>query len=171
MPKSKQQKQELLASLVERIKTAKGVVFSNYMGLNVQSLEDLRKQLRKEGVELIVAKRTILEKALQENGFTAEMNNIDGGVALVTGPDEVQPAKIVHEFSKIHEQVKLCGGLLEGKFIDANQVSALAVLPSKDELLSKMVGSLNAPISGFVNVLAGNLRGLVNVLNSIKDKK
>ena len=85
--------------------------------------------------------------------------------------DEVTPARIVNTFAKTHEVVSIFGGLLEGKFIDSAMVKSLANLPSKTELLSRMVGSFNAPLSGLVNVLAGNLRGLARVLNAYKDKK
>ena len=81
------------------------------------------------------------------------------------------PAKILEQFSKTNGAVKIIGGVIERKFITAAEVIALAKLPSKQELLAKLVGTINAPISGFVNVLAGNLRGFVQVLNAIKDQK
>ncbi len=82
-----------------------------------------------------------------------------------------QQQKLVKGFSKKHEDIEFQGGILEGQIIDIEELKKLADLPSREELLAKVVGSLNAPISGFVNVLAGNLRGLVNVLNAIKDNK
>jgi large subunit ribosomal protein L10 len=85
--------------------------------------------------------------------------------------DEVSAAKVVHTFAKDNEIVTIYGGILEGKFIDASGVKSLASLPSKQELLAKVVGSLNAPVSGFVNVLAANIRNFVSVLSNIKDKK
>jgi len=101
-----------------------------------------------------------------------KIREIEGEIATVFGyEDEVAPAKILDEFKKSHESVELMGGVLEDRFIDAEKVKALAKLPSKPELYAKIVGSLNAPISGFVNVLAGNLRGLVTVLKAIGDKK
>jgi len=85
--------------------------------------------------------------------------------------DEVSAARIVNNFSKTHEILQVFGGVLEGKFISVAMVKSLANLPSKQELLAKLVGSINAPVSGFVNVLAGNLRGLVGVLNNIAKSK
>ena len=86
--------------------------------------------------------------------------------------DEVVPAKIVDEFKKTHEeQINFIGGVLENNFLSAEKIQELAKLPSKQELYAKIVGSLNAPISGFVNVLAGNMRNLVYVLKAIEEKK
>lgn len=172
MAKNKQQKQEIVADLTKRLKEAKGVVFSSYIGLKVSELEELRKTLRTQKADLMVAKKTLLKRALESSNFKdVKVDNMAGGVIVATGQDEVQPAKVVQAFSKKHEPVKFFGGIMEKKWIDVVKVNALAALPSKDELLAKIVGSINAPVSGFVNILAGNLRGLVNALNAIKDKK
>jgi len=173
MPKSKQQKQEAIVSLVNNLKQAKGVVFANFQGLTVAQTEDLRGQCFKENVDMFVAKKTLVKRAFDEAGLTiTDPQNFEGGVATFTcNADEIVPAKIVSTFAKKHEVVSVFGGILEGKFIDAVIVKKLAALPGKQELLGKMVGSLNAPISGFVRVLAGNLRGLVQVLNAYKESK
>lgn len=173
MPKSKQQKQEAVASLVKNLKEAKGVVFANFQGLTVAQTEDLRGQCFKDSVDMLVVKKTLVKRAFDEAGLTVtDPDNFEGGVATFTSSaDEITPAKIVATFAKKHELVSVFGGILEGKFIDTLMVKKLAALPSKQELLSKMVGSLNAPISGFVQVMAGNLRGLVQVLNAYKESK
>lgn len=172
MPKSKQQKQTTVESLVEGLKSAKGVVFANFQGLTVAQTEELRKNARKEGVSVLAAKKTLVNRALEQAGISgASTSSFQGGVATFIGGDEVSPAKVVAGFAKKNEIVSIFGGILEGKFIDASMVKSLSALPGKQELLSKMVGSLNAPISGFVNVNAGVLRGLMNVLNAYKEKK
>ena len=113
-----------------------------------------------------------MAQEIKEIGFDVDTKVFEGSPAVVLGlQDEVAPAQIVAKFAKSHEIVHMFGGMLEGQAIDSTKVTELSKLPSKDELLAKMVGSLNAPISGFVNVLAGNLRGLVSVLNNIKDAK
>ena len=173
MPKSKQQKETTVASLKTGLQQAKAVVFANFQGLTVAQSEELRKLSRVENVEMLAAKKTLVKRALEEAGITdIDPSAFQGGVAtfLATG-DEVAPARIVSTFAKKHEVMTIFGGILEGKFVDAAGVKALAALPSKHELLSKLVGTLNAPVSGFVNVLAGNLRNLVNVLNNIKEAK
>lgn len=172
MPKTKQQKQTAVGSLVDGIKAAKGVVFANFQGLTVAQTEELRKNARKEGVQMIAAKKTLVQRALEAVGFSdANASTFKGGVATFVGNDEVSPAKVVASFAKKNEVVSIFGGILEGKFIDAGMVKSLSALPSKQELLGKMLGSLNAPISGFVHVNAGVLRSLMNVLNAYKAKK
>lgn len=173
MPKSKQQKETTVATLVEGLKQSKGAVFANFQGLTVAAAEDLRRKCRAEGISMLVAKKTLIKRALGDIGLTeVDPQIFEGGVATFTATkDEISAAKVVQEFAKTHDVVKVYGGILEKKFIEAAMVKSLASLPSKQELLSKMVGSLNAPISGFVNALAGNIRNLVGVLNNIKNAK
>lgn len=170
MSKTRQQKAELLQAIEQAI-AAKGVVFFSHAGLKVADFEDLRKKLRSEKGTITVAKRNLLLLALKNKGLTVESKDLPGAMAVAVGDDEVVPAKVVATFRKTHEQVELHGGILENKFMGAAEVKQLATLPGKTELLSKIVGSMNAPVAGFVNVLAGNLRGLVTVLSAIKDKK
>ena len=173
MPKSKVQKQETINSLATGLKQAKSVVFANFQGLTVAQSEDLRKTSHKENVVMLAAKKTLVKRALEEAGVGGvDPSSFAGGVAtFLAKDDEISAAKIVSTFAKKHEVVKIFGGILEGKFIDAGMVKSLAALPGKKELLGKMLGSMNAPISGFVNVCAGTIRGLMNVLNAYKDKK
>ncbi len=173
MPKSKQQKHDTVSQLSQGLKQAKAVVFANFQGLTVAQSEQLRKNSRAENVSVLAAKKTLVKRALEEAGVSEiDLSAFQGGVAtFLATSDEIAPAKIVSTFAKKHEVMTIFGGILEGKFIDAAMVKSLAALPSKQELLSKMVGSLNAPISGFVNVCAGTMRGLMNVLNAYKDKK
>ena len=97
---------------------------------------------------------------------------MEGEVATIFSyEDEIEPAKILDEFSKMHQSMQVIGGILNNKFLDAAQAKALAKLPSKVELYAQLVGSLQAPISGFVNALAGNLRNLVYVLKAIENKQ
>lgn len=173
MPKSRQQKQTTVTALEQGLKDAKAVVFANFQGLTVAKAEDLRRKARTEGVKVLVAKKTLVKKALQSLGQTSiEPTSFNGGVAtFMAMSDEVSAAKVVHTFAKDNEVVTIYGGILEGKFIDSAGVKNLAGLPSKHQLLGQLVGTLNAPVSGFVNALAGNLRKMVTVLNAIKDTK
>ena len=97
---------------------------------------------------------------------------MEGQVAIsLSNADEVSAAKIIDIFAKTNPNVKMLGGTLGNQVMTAAEVKALAKVPSKEQLLGQLVGTLNAPISGFVNVLAGNLRGLVQVLNAVKEQK
>ena len=173
MPKTRLQKQEDLRGLEVRIKEAKSVVFATYNALGVKATEELRNQLRKESGEMIVAKKTLLNRALQSaEVHGANAKSFDGQVAVLFSADEVSAAKLLKEFKKANkDKVEFAGGILEGKFIDKAGVIALADLPTKQEMLGMLVRTINAPVSGFVNVLAGNLRGLVTVMSAIKDSK
>lgn len=172
MAKTKQQKEATINDLVDGLKSAKSVVFANFQGLKVKESEELRKLCRKQNIGYLVAKKSLLRKALEKVGLTIDVEAFSGGVSTVLGrEDEVDPAQVLADFAKTHEIVKLFGGILEGVFIDSAKVNALAKLPSKQQLLGQLVGTLNAPVTGFVNVLASNLRGLVNVLNNLKEAK
>jgi len=123
--------------------------------------------------DYVVVRKTLLDIALKNAGIEgASIKALDGQIALsLSNTDEVSGAKIIDTFSKTNENVKMLGGVLGMQVMNADEVKALAKIPSKEELLAKLVGTLNAPISGFVNVLAGNLRGLVQVLNAVKEQK
>ncbi|OGH59366.1 MAG: 50S ribosomal protein L10 [Candidatus Magasanikbacteria bacterium RIFCSPHIGHO2_01_FULL_33_34] len=172
MAKTKQQKEQSLQVLVDGIKNSKSVVFANFQGLKVLESEELRSICREQNITYVASKKTLLKKALTDAGYDIDTKAYEGGVAVVFGnEDEVAPAQTVAKFAKTHKVVSVFGGLLEGKYIDAVKVTELSQLPNKQQMLGQLVGTLNAPISGFVNVLAGNLRGLVNVLNGIKESK
>jgi len=176
MPKNKQQKEEILKILKEKISQAKSVVFAGFNALGVKDNENLRAKLRAENSEYYVTKKTLLEKAFKDSKIEdLKTREYEGKVAAIFSyEDEVASAKILGEFRKDKEKqdkIFFLGGILENKLLSKDQVEALSLLPSKQELYAKMVGSLNAPISGFVNVLAGNFRGLVTVLKAVSEKK
>ncbi|HOW60764.1 MAG TPA: 50S ribosomal protein L10 [Candidatus Moranbacteria bacterium] len=170
---TKQQKIELVKNLTEKIKVAKTAVFVDFKGLKVKDSTDLKKALRAEGVDYVVVRKTLLDIALKNAGIKGiSTKTMEGQVALsLSNIDEVAGAKIIDKFAKTNENIKMLGGFLGEQIMDAAEVKALAKIPSREELLAKLVGTLNAPVSGFVNVLAGNLRGLVQVLNAIKEQK
>lgn len=172
MPKNKQQKEEILHKIQDKLGKSKAVLFSADQGLNVKTVEDLRKQLKKEGAEYLVAKKTLVKMATKDLLAPEALDNIQGSVGMTLSyEDEVSGAKILHKFAKANEKLDIAGGILESKFIDKAMIQRLASLPGKQELLAKLVGTIQAPVSGLVNVLNGNLRNLVGVLAAIKDKK
>lgn len=172
MAKSKQSKEASIVKLVDGIKTAKSAVFANFQGLKVSESEELRAKCIEQDITYVASKKTLLRRALKDLNLDVDIKSFEGGVAVILGnQDEVAPAQTLARFAKDHELVKLFGGVLEGKFIDSTRVLELSKLPSKQELYAKLVGTMNAPVSGFVNVLAGNLRGLVTVLDAIKGTK
>lgn len=173
MAKSKQQKELTLNELAEQLGKAKSVVFADFKGLTVKDATDFRNKARKENVGVVVAKKTLMRLAFKNAGYEGvDPSELQGALVMVAGfDDEVAPAKLAAAFAKEHEALKIVAGVLERKLVDASAIKALATLPSKPELIAKAIGSIRAPLSGLVNVLSGNLRGLVNVLNAVKDQK
>ena len=173
MAKTREQKEQVIKDLINKLKKAKSLVFVNFDGLKVKEVEQLRKNCRAENVEYFVTKKTLIKKAFKEAGLgEIDPNKFEKEVATVFGyEDEVAPARIVQTFAKEHEALKAFGGILEGQYVEGNKIVELSKLPSKNELLAKVVGSIKAPVSGFVNVLAGNLRHLLYALNAIKESK
>jgi len=177
MPKTKLQKQEILRTLEKKIEKSKSVVFAEFDSLGVKDNEELRNNLREVDSEYVVTKKTLLSLVFEKEKIeNLDIKTFEGKIATVFAyKDEVAPARVIDKFQekdKVNkEKIKFVAGILENKFLNTAEVTALAKLPSKEELYAKIVGSLNAPVSGFVNVLAGNIRGFVNVLKAIEEKK
>lgn len=170
---TKQAKETVVQSLQDKFGRAKAVVFTNFEGLSVHEVNEMRHVLREAGIEYAVAKKTLIGLALKKAELDPEaVQALTGGLGVAFGyGDEILPAKTLDTFAKKHKALKLVGGFFSGAFIDAKQVVALAKLPSKEELLSKVVWLFSYPATGLVNVLAGNLRNLVGVLKAIQEKK
>lgn len=166
------QKEELVKKLSEQVKAGKVMVFSDYTGTTVGKMKELRDELRKTGSNYKISKKKLLELAFKNSGIEVDVKNMKGQIGVAIGEaDEVSAAKVLAKFSKENKNFKILEGVLEGKVISEKEVSALAALPSREELLAKFVRTINAPVSGFVNILAGNIRGLVTVLKGIADGK
>jgi large subunit ribosomal protein L10 len=169
---TKIQKKKIVEDLTEKLENSKAVVFSDYKGLKVKDMMRLRKDLRKQGIDFGVTKKTLMSLAFKSAKIDADIKGMEGQLAIaISAQDEVEAAKIMAKTAKENENLKILGGILGISFLKKEEVMALSKLPSKEELLARLVGSINAPVSGFVNVLAANLRGLVNVLKAIEDNK
>ena len=174
MAKSRQQKEQSVADITGKFTKMKGAVLVDYKGLKVKDAQKIREKSWAEAMDYAVVKKSLIKLALKNAGWEGKVDakKLEGNLGLITGySDEAATAKFAAMASKEFEAFKILGGLFEGQFVEAGKVKALASLPSRVELLAKLVGTLQAPISGLVNVLAGNLRGLVQVLNAIKDSK
>lgn len=167
------EKDVLLKEITESAKAAKALVFSNFKGVAVKDLSAIRGELRKSGSRFQVMKKTLLNIALRDAGIAVDARKLEGQVGVAFSTDEVSAAKAIADYMKANKDLKLSivGGALEGKSLSADEVKALAKLPSKDELRGVLAGTLQAPITGFVRALSGNLSGLVRVLNAVAEKK
>jgi large subunit ribosomal protein L10 len=169
---TRSQKEDIVKEITDKISGSKTVVLCDYKGLNVSKIKSLRASLREKQAELNVAKKTLISIALKNNSVDLDVTKLEGQVALVTGgEDEVSAPKVLADFAKENKSLGILAGLLEGSVMSSEEIGNLAKLPSKEQLLGQVVGTINAPISGFVNALAGNLRNLVQVMNSIKEAK
>jgi large subunit ribosomal protein L10 len=173
MAKSREQKEQAVVRLSEKLAHAKSAVFADITGLKVADADELRKSGKTQKIDIVAIKKSLLKLVLKNSNLgEIDTKTFTGSLGVaISEEDEVAAAKMFKNFAATHKTVKFQGGILEGKVISAETVQALADLPSKQELLAKMVGSIKAPITGFVNVLAGNLRGLVTVLDAIKNNK
>jgi len=168
---TKKQKQEIVEELADKIKRQQSLIFTDITGVNVSDMQSLRKELRQSEIEYKVAKKSLIDLALNQEKIDIDISNLDGSLALAFAyNDPIMPAKIIYDFSKKNKNLKILGGIMEDKFLDVDKIKQLALIPLKPELLAMLIGSLKAPINGFVNVLEGGIRNLVGILNAIREK-
>lgn len=172
MALTKDKKNQIIKKLEESISGQKIMVFVSIAKLKAKDLFGLKKDLKEKGNILSVAKKTLFRIAAKNKGFEIDTKKLDGEMAIVFGSnDEVSAANIIDKFSKKNENLKILGGFFEKGLIGKDKIVALASIPSRQELLSKLVGSINSPASNFVRVLSGNVRGLVLALSAIAKNK
>lgn len=165
-------KEAAVKELEEEFSKAKSMVMTDYIGLDVAEMTELRDKLRDAGVDYKVVKNTLATIAANNSDLSEINDFFRGPTAIAFGiEDVVSPAKILDEFAEEHEVLEIKGGYLNGQVISKEKVESLAKIPSREELLAKAFSSMKAPISGLVNVLSGNMRNLVSVLSQIKDQK
>ena len=171
------EKELKVAALKEAMTTAQGVVFTTYKGLTVLEDTQLRRELRAAGVTYKVVKNTLTAIAAKEAGLDDLIPSLNGTTAMADSlTDAVAPAKIISEFvkkNKLDKEEKLVvkAGIVDGTVIDVKGVTALADLPSREVLIAKMLGSMQAPLSGTVSCLSGIIRNAVYVLEAIRKQK
>ncbi len=165
-------KEAAVQELVEKLGQAQGVVLTDYRGISVNKMSDLRRQLRQAGVELKVVKNTLAKRAADELGIAGLDQYLEGPTALAYSlTDPVAPAKQISEFIKASKILEIKAGLVEGKVISASGVQALADLPAREVLIAQVVGTMAAPLSGFLNVLQGPMRKLGYALEAVRKQK
>jgi large subunit ribosomal protein L10 len=169
---TREQKEEVVQEIAEKIRDSKAIVFTDYRGITVEEMTELRKDLREKGIELKVMKQTLFALAAKKAGADIDLSTMKNHpVAIAFSQDEVEPAKAVHEFNKKTEKLEMLGGAMNGKTISLEELKALAIMPGRDEMYAKVVGSLASPLRGLVTVISGNLRGLVNVLSQYSEQR
>ena len=165
-------KKLVVEEIKEKIQNASSVVFVSYTGLTVAEDTELRREFRKNNVEYKVLKNTLVRRAFNDLGVTDFDADLNGPTSVAFGADETGAAKVIIDaVKKYDKKVSVKSAYVDGIRVDANCVKGLASMPSKPELIAKMLGSLQAPISKFVGVLSAMPRSLVIALNAVAEKK
>ena len=168
MPLTKLQKQKIIDDLKDKLSRQKAAIFTDIQGLKVKNLTEIRKKLRAKNIDYKMVKKSIFKIALSDN-FGFNPRAIGGEMAVAFGyQDEILPAKILYDFSRKNENLRILGGIVGKKVFSKDEIITLAKIPSREQLLAKLVWTINAPIAGFINALQGNIKNLLYLFSAIK---
>jgi large subunit ribosomal protein L10 len=171
MAKTRSQKTELLNKYKEILKNKTGYFLVNSDKTDTVTVSKLKMELKNVNANYTVLKNTLFKVALQDSDQPLEIQEIDGPTAIIYfDEDPTAPAKLIKEMQKETDLLNAKSGVYEGQFLTEQEVMQLAEIPTKEVLLAQLVGTLNAPLSGFVNAATGNIRGLTMVLKGISEK-
>lgn len=163
---------EIVDMFSSKFEKASGIYFTDYLGLSVKDITELRSKFTSDGIEFCVVKNKLAEISSKNAGFQELKNILKGPTAIAFSyNDPTTPARILKEFKKNHELPVVKAFVLDGKVMDQSAFSAVANLPSREVLLTKFVSGLSSPMSKFASTLRSSMSGLLNVLNSIKETK
>jgi large subunit ribosomal protein L10 len=163
-------KEQLVIELKEKIGSATALYYTDFTGLNVKRMTDLRRRLRKANVEYVVIKNTLALRAVNESGLVGE--RLRGPTGLVVAKDAVVAAKLITDFAKENDQrPAVKGGMFEGKAIDKAQVTKLASMPSREQMLSELGAGLQSPMAAFLGALNGMMYMFVGALDALRTQR
>jgi large subunit ribosomal protein L10 len=168
----KEQKAEQVELLAEKLKRAKVAVLTDYRGLKVSQIQELRGKLRAGNVEYRVVKNTLARRAADSAGYGALESELKGPIAIAFGYDDLSlPPRLINEFIRTTRlKVEVVGGLVEGRVFNRDQIKQLADLPSREVLLAQLLGTLQSPVGQLVGIMQTPVQQLVGVLNAYKSK-
>lgn len=165
-------KKVVVEEIIEKIKASKSVIFVDYKSLTVAEVSELRKKCRAAGCEYKVYKNTLVRKAFNELGYNQFDADLNGPTAVAFSKDETSGAKVMAAAAKDYEdKIVLKSAFVDNSYVDKNGIKALASMPSREELVAKMLGSIQAPIANFAGVLSNLLSGIVRVLDGVAKSK
>lgn len=163
---------EQLELLAEKFSRAKAVYFTDYLGLKVSEITELRSSFYDSGVEYLVAKNTILKLAAQKNKIQGLEGLLSGSTAIAISYDEpVSPAKVIKDFNKENDLPSVKGILFDGDVLPGNDLERLAKMPSKEEMLSQLISMLHSPVQKFVSTISSPMQNMLGVISNLKEKK
>ena len=164
------EKEQLVSELSGKIKGAQALYYTDFTGLNVKRMTDLRRRLRKAGVEYVVIKNTLALRAVNESGLVGA--RLKGPTAIVVAADALAGAKVLTDFAKENDQKPaIKGGMFDGRSIDAEQVKALANMPSREQMLAELGAGLMSPLAAFAGALNGMLYQVIGALEALRAQK
>jgi large subunit ribosomal protein L10 len=164
------EKEQLVTELTTKIKGAKALYYTDFTGLNVKRMTDLRRRLKKAGIEYVVIKNTLALRAVNDSGLVG--TRLKGPTGLIVSKDPVSAAKLLTDFAKENEQKPTVkGGMLDGVAIDEAQVKKLASMPSREQMLAELGASMQAPMAAFVGALNGLLYMFAGALDALKTQR
>lgn len=168
-----EKKKETVAKLVEKFKRANGIYLVEFMGMKVSDSIRLRNSLRAQQLEMMVAKNTLISRAMSEAGdFNLPEEKLTGSTAVIFGySDPVAPARVIRDHTEKVELPKLKAAILEGHFYDGSQLKSIAALPTKPELIANILGSIQAPISGIVGAINAVIRDVAYLVEEVAKKQ
>lgn len=166
-----EQKKAVVAEVSEQFKDAQAAILAEYRGLTVAQMTELRKKARQSQVYLRVVKNTLAERAVQGSTFEVLKDKFSGPLALAISKDPVAVAKLLSDFAKDNDKLQIRVGAMSGKLMALDQVQALAKLPSREQLLATLVGTMQAPIAKFVRTLNEVPSKFVRTLAAVRDAK
>jgi len=166
----KAEKEQLVTELSDKLKSAQSLYYTDFTGLNVKRMTELRRRLKRAGVDYVVIKNTLALRAVNESGLVGE--KLKGPTGLVVGKDPVAAARVLTEFAKeFEDRPSVKGGLLQGKAINNAQVKRMASLPSREQMLADLAASMQSPMAAFVGALSGPLYMFAGALDALKSQR
>ena len=168
---SLEQKQAMVSEVSAKLKGAQSVIVAEYRGLDVGRVTQLRSKARKSGLYLRVLKNTLARRAVQGTPFEKLSDQMVGPLAYGISDDPVAAAKVLHEYSKTNDKLVIKGGAMPGHVMNAKEVGQLAMMPSREELLAKLLGTMQAPIAKFVQTLNEVPGKFVRTVAAVRDQK
>ncbi|MFC1477076.1 50S ribosomal protein L10 [candidate division KSB1 bacterium] len=168
----REDKEKNVIELQKVFEEAKSVYFADFTGIDVQMINDLRRQFNKENVTYRVVKNTLTRRSIEGRGFDGLMPYLIGPTAIAYSFDDpVAPGKLIEEFYKKNDKLELKAALIDGEIYDHETAIKIVRLPSKEQLIAQLLGTLNSPITGLVYVLSGVVRNVVSVIDQIRQKQ
>ena len=166
----REEKEKLVTELSQKLNTAQSLYYTDFTGLNVKRMTELRRRLKKAGIEYVVIKNTLALRAVNESGLVAD--TLKGPTGLVVAKDPVSAAKVLTDFAKENEdKPTVKGGLLSGKKIDNAQLKRLASLPSREQMLADLGAGMQSPMAAFVGAINGLFYMFAGALEALKTQR